>query len=122
MQRGQALGSVSYTHLDVYKRQVLAVTLHNIPEGMAVGVVYAGYLAGTAQITAAGALALSLGIAIQKMCIRDSFYIELRADGTGETYMEDFVTFQWKDGSFYALTDPDTPAMTYTLSLIHISG
>ena len=44
---------------------VLAVTLHNIPEGMAVGVVYAGYLSGTAQITAAGALALSLGIAIQ---------------------------------------------------------
>ena len=44
---------------------VLAVTLHNIPEGMAVGVVYAGYLSGNAQITAAGALALSLGIAIQ---------------------------------------------------------
>ena len=42
------------------------------------------------------------------------FYIELRTDGTGETYMEDFVTFQWKDGNFYALTDPDTPAMTYT--------
>ena len=41
-------------------------------------------------------------------------YIELRADGTGETYMEDFVTFQWKDGNFYALTDPNTPAMTYT--------
>ena len=44
---------------------VLAVTLHNIPEGMAVGVVYAGYLTGSAEITAAGALALSLGIAIQ---------------------------------------------------------
>ena len=44
---------------------VLAVTLHNIPEGLAVGVVYAGYRAGSAQITAAGALALSLGIAIQ---------------------------------------------------------
>mgnify|MGYP000685951186 CR=1 FL=1 len=44
----------------------------------------------------------------------EDFYIELRADGTGETYMEDFVTFQWKDGSFYALTDPNTPAMTYT--------
>ena len=44
----------------------------------------------------------------------ENFYIELRADGTGETYMEEFVTFQWKDGSFYALTDPDTPAMTYT--------
>ena len=44
---------------------VLAVTLHNIPEGMAVGVVYAGYLTGSASITAMGALALSLGIAIQ---------------------------------------------------------
>jgi ZIP family zinc transporter len=44
---------------------VLAVTLHNIPEGMAVGVVYAGYLAGGSGITAAAALALSLGIAIQ---------------------------------------------------------
>ena len=38
---------------------VLAVTLHNIPEGMAVGVVYAGYLAGDGQISAAAALALS---------------------------------------------------------------
>ena len=44
---------------------VLAVTLHNIPEGMAVGVMYAGFLAGGSQITAASALALSLGIAIQ---------------------------------------------------------
>lgn len=44
---------------------ILAVTLHNIPEGMAVGVVYAGFLAGDAGITAAGALALALGIAIQ---------------------------------------------------------
>ena len=44
---------------------ILAVTLHNIPEGMAVGVVYAGFLAGERGITAAGALALALGIAIQ---------------------------------------------------------
>ena len=44
---------------------VLAVTLHNIPEGMAVGVVYAGLLSGSASITAGGALALALGIAIQ---------------------------------------------------------
>ena len=44
---------------------VLAVTLHNIPEGMAVGVMYAGFLAGNSQITAASALALSLGIDIQ---------------------------------------------------------
>lgn len=44
---------------------LLAVTLHNIPEGMAVGVVYAGFLEGNVKITAAGALALSIGIAIQ---------------------------------------------------------
>ena len=44
---------------------VLAVTLHNLPEGMAVGVVYAGWISGEAGITAMGALALSLGIAIQ---------------------------------------------------------
>ena len=44
---------------------VLAVTLHNIPEGMAVGVMYAGFLVGNTQITAASALALSIGIAIQ---------------------------------------------------------
>ena len=43
---------------------ILAVTLHNIPEGMAVGVVYAGFRSGTG-ISAAGALALALGIAIQ---------------------------------------------------------
>ena len=44
---------------------VLAVTLHNIPEGMAVGAVYAGLLSGSPDITAGGAMALALGIAIQ---------------------------------------------------------
>lgn len=44
---------------------VFAVTLHNIPEGMAVGIVYAGYLAGNMQISAMGALALAIGIAIR---------------------------------------------------------
>lgn len=44
---------------------VLAVVLHNIPEGMAVGVVYAGWVTGSASISATGALALALGIAIQ---------------------------------------------------------
>lgn len=44
---------------------VLAVMLHNIPEGMAVGVLFAGWLSGDGVITMAGALALSVGIAIQ---------------------------------------------------------
>lgn len=44
---------------------VLAVTLHNIPEGMAVGVVFAGVLSGLDEMTMAGAIALAIGIAIQ---------------------------------------------------------
>ncbi|MDR0531256.1 MAG: ZIP family metal transporter [Oscillospiraceae bacterium] len=44
---------------------LLAVTLHNIPEGMAVGVVFAGVLAGTAEMSMTAALALSIGIALQ---------------------------------------------------------
>ena len=52
---------------------VLAVTLHNLPEGMAVGVVYAGWLSGDAGITAMGALALSLGIAIQNFPEGEAF-------------------------------------------------
>jgi ZIP family zinc transporter len=46
---------------------VLAVTLHNIPEGMAVGVVAAGVLAGEMGISFAGALALAIGIAVQNI-------------------------------------------------------
>lgn len=53
------------SHLARTTMMVLAVVLHNIPEGMAVGVVYAGYISGSADITAGGALALSIGIAIQ---------------------------------------------------------
>ena len=60
---------------------VLAVTLHNIPEGMAVGVMYAGFLSDNAQITAASALALSLGIAIQNFPEGAIISMPLRAEG-----------------------------------------
>ena len=60
---------------------VLAVTLHNIPEGMAVGVIYAGFLAGDMQITAASAFALSLGIAIQNFPEGAIISLPLRAEG-----------------------------------------
>lgn len=60
---------------------LLAVTLHNIPEGMAVGVVYAGFLAGNGEITSAGALALSLGIAIQNFPEGAIISMPLRAEG-----------------------------------------
>ena len=46
---------------------VLAVALHNLPEGMAVGVVVAGWMAGNESISPAGAIALSLGIALQNL-------------------------------------------------------
>ena len=51
---------------------------------MAVGVVYAGYLSGSAQISAAGALALSLGIAIQNFPEGAIISLPLRAEGAGK--------------------------------------
>ena len=60
---------------------VLAVTLHNIPEGMAVGVVYAGFLAGGGQITVMSAFVLSLGIAIQNFPEGAIISMPLRAEG-----------------------------------------
>lgn len=60
---------------------VLAVTLHNIPEGMAVGVVFAGLLSGSAEITAGGALALSIGIAIQNFPEGAIISMPLHAEG-----------------------------------------
>lgn len=68
---------------------ILAVTLHNIPEGMAVGVVYAGFLSDNAGITAAGALALALGIAIQNFPEGAIVSMPLRAEGMskGATFL-----------------------------------
>lgn len=63
---------------------VLAVTLHNIPEGMAVGVVYAGLLAGQTGISAAGAFALSLGIALQNLPEGAIISMPLKAAGVGK--------------------------------------
>ena len=72
---------------------VLAVTLHNIPEGMAVGVMYVGFLSESAQITAAGALALSLGIAIQNFPEGAIISMPLRAEGEkkGRAFRRGFV-------------------------------
>ena len=70
---------------------MLAVTLHNIPEGMAVGVVYAGYLAGNMEISAMGALTLSLGIAIQNFPEGAVISMPLRATG-----MKKSRAFVWR--------------------------
>jgi len=63
---------------------VLAVTLHNIPEGMAVGVVYAGYLSGNEQLTFMGVVALSLGIAIQNFPEGAIVSAPLQGEGVGK--------------------------------------
>ena len=66
-------------------KMVLAVTLHNIPEGMAVGVVYAGLLAGSADITAGGAFALAIGIAIQNFPEGAIISMPLHSEGQSRT-------------------------------------
>ncbi len=61
---------------------VFAVTLHNLPEGMAVGVVYAGLISGESTISYAGALTLSMGIAIQNFPEGAIISAPLVAEGT----------------------------------------
>ena len=64
---------------------LLAVTLHNIPEGMAVGVVLAGLVSGSGEITAGGALALAIGIAIQNFPEGAIISMPLHAEGKTKT-------------------------------------
>lgn len=70
-------------HADFTKNTMLllAVTLHNIPEGMAVGVVYAGMRNGSSGITAAAAMALAVGIAIQNFPEGAIISMPLKAGG-----------------------------------------
>ena len=93
IEQSEGMGKLSFLHVGSDQAEgpksrlgrttmmVLAVTLHNIPEGMAVGVMYAGFLAGNAQITAASALVLSLGIAIQNFPEGAIISMPLRAEG-----------------------------------------
>ena len=60
---------------------LLAVALHNIPEGMTIGVVLAAFITGKADITAAGALALSIGMAIQNFPEGAVISMPLKAEG-----------------------------------------
>ena len=69
------------TKLQRTTMMVLAVTLHNLPEGMAVGVVYAALLSGSTSITPAAAFALALGIAIQNFPEGAIISMPLKAEG-----------------------------------------
>ena len=100
---------------------LLAVTLHNIPEGMAVGVVLAGFLNGQAQITSGAAMALAVGIAIQNF--PEGAIISMPLRGEGKSRMRAFA-----DGALSGAVEPLgalimllaagwlTPAMPYLLS------
>ena len=74
-----------HTKLKRTTMMVLAVTLHNLPEGMAVGVVYAGFMSGSSLITAGGALALALGIAIQNFPEGAIVSMPLKAEGNSKS-------------------------------------
>ena len=88
---------------------VLAVVLHNIPEGMAVGVLYAGYVYGSSTITLSAALSLSIGIAVQNFPEGAIISMPLRANG--ETKFKAFI-----NGVLSGIVEPIAGFITILLS------
>jgi ZIP family zinc transporter len=80
-------------------KMILAVALHNIPEGMAVGVVFAGVMNGDTNLTVAGALALSIGMAIQNIPEGAIISVPLRSEGKSRS-----SAFTW--GALSGLVEP----------------
>ena len=93
---------------------VLAVTLHNIPEGMAVGVVFAGALAQNTGITLAGALALAIGIAIQNFPEGAIISMPLKSEGMSKP--KAFIVEPIGAILTIALTNLVIPILPYFLS------
>ena len=84
---------------------VLAVTLHNIPEGMAIGAVYAGVLMGGDGMSVAGALTLSIGIAIQNF--PEGAIISMPLHGEGESRPKAFLM-----GALSGIAEPAAAIVT----------
>ena len=93
---------------------ILAVTLHNIPEGMAVGVVAAGVVTGEIGISFAGALALAIGLAIQN--IPEGAIISLPLRSAGNSRKRAFVY-----GSLSGIVEPVSALLTI-LFIEHLIG
>jgi len=91
---------------------VFAVTLHNIPEGMAVGVVFAGMMEGVPNVSLAGAMALSIGIAIQN--IPEGAIISMPLRSAGQSRKKAFLS-----GALSGVVEPI--AGIITILLIHIT-
>ena len=92
---------------------MLAVTLHNIPEGMAVGAVVAGALGGYSGITMAAAMALAVGMAIQNIPEGAIISLPLRADGMQRRKA-------WMYGTLSGIVEP-VSALLMILLFEHIS-
>lgn len=88
---------------------VLAVTLHNIPEGMAVGVIFAGLLGDNGSVTMASAFALSIGIAIQNFPEGAIISLPLRAEGNSKR-----KSFAY--GMLSGIVEPIAAAITLLMS------
>ena len=87
------------SHLPRSIKMILAVALHNIPEGMAVGVVFAGVMNGNTSLTLSGALALSIGMAIQNIPEGAIISVPLRNEGKSKV-----KAFTW--GAISGLVEP----------------
>ncbi|MCD8122977.1 MAG: ZIP family metal transporter [Clostridiales bacterium] len=110
------------SHLARTTMLVLAVTLHNIPEGMAVGVVFAGILIGGVSISMAAAFALSIGIAIQNFPEGAIIALPLRSNGASRTRAFSMGVLSGlvePIGAFVTvlLADVIVPVLPYLLSL-----
>ncbi|WP_294463948.1 ZIP family metal transporter [uncultured Anaerofustis sp.] len=92
---------------------ILAVTLHNIPEGMAVGVVFAGFMTGNTDITFLGALSLSIGIAIQNFPEGAIISMPLKNEGISKT--KSFIY-----GTLSGIVEPIAAFLTILLSSVII--
>ena len=96
-------------HLKKTTMLVLAVTLHNIPEGMAVGVTFAGAMTGNAAMTLAGAFALSVGIAIQNF--PEGAIISMPLQSQGLSKRRSFVY-----GALSGIVEPAAALLTILLT------
>jgi len=90
---------------------VLAVTLHNIPEGMAVGVVFAGVLSGDTGVSVAAAFALSIGIALQN--IPEGAIVSMPLAGEGMSRRKSFLY-----GSMSGIVEPIAALITVALTSV----
>ena len=90
-------------------KMVFAVTLHNIPEGMAVGAAYAGYLLGNPEISIMSAFALAMGIAIQNFPEGAIISMPLRAEGENKSR-------SFFDGVLSGIVEPLFAVLTILLS------